>query len=182
MLKKLSLILALLISGSVLLESKAQIQVIDSLENLLRQHTKKDTIRINLLNETAYKLYSINTDKTLKYAEEAGELADKLNFAKGKAKSLKLIGIYYYIKSDYPKALEYYQKSLKIYEGLGNINGISSCFNNIGVIYKYQGDYPKALEYYHKSLKIYEELGDKSGISKCFNNIGVIYKYQGDYP
>ena len=110
-LKKISLILALLIPCSVLLESNAQISVIDSLENLLQQHIQKDTIRINLLNETAYKLYPINTDKTLKYAEEAGELADKLSFAKGKAESLRLIGIYYYMKSDYPKALEYFQKS-----------------------------------------------------------------------
>ncbi|MCD4791201.1 MAG: tetratricopeptide repeat protein, partial [Bacteroidales bacterium] len=160
----------------------AQIQEIDSLENLLRQHVQKDTIRVNLLNETAYKFYTINIDKTLKYAEEAEKLADKLSFAKGKAESLKLIGIYYYMKSDYPKALEYYKKALKIAEGLGDKSGISKCLNNIGVVYKFQGDYPKALGYYQKSLKIAEGLGDKSGISKCFNNIGVIYKYQGDYP
>ena len=106
-LKKQSLILTLLITGFVTLESNAQIQEIDSLENLLRQHVQKDTIRVNLLNETAYKFYTINIDKTLKYAEEAEKLADKLSFAKGKAESLKLIGIYYYMKSDYPKALEY---------------------------------------------------------------------------
>ncbi len=181
-LKKISLILALLIPCSVLLESNAQISVIDSLENLLQQHIQKDTIRINLLNETAYKLYPINTDKTLKYAEEAGELADKLSFAKGKAESLRLIGIYYSLKSDYPKALEYFQKSLKIYKESDDKKGISRSYNSLGIVYNYQGDYPKALEYFQKSLKIKKELGDKSGISSCFNNIGIICRSQGDYP
>ena len=51
----------------------AQTQEIDSLENLLLQHKKKDTIRVNLLNETANKLYKVDLDKTLKYAEEAGQ-------------------------------------------------------------------------------------------------------------
>ena len=51
--KKISLIFVLLITGFVSLELKAQNLEIDSLENLLLKHTKKDTIRINLLNETA---------------------------------------------------------------------------------------------------------------------------------
>ena len=80
------------------------------------QHTRKDTIRIILLNEAAYKLYSINTKKTLIYATEANELSTQLNFAKGNAESLRLIGIYYDLQGNLPKALNYYQESLMIYE------------------------------------------------------------------
>ena len=179
--KNLTLIIVLLVISSNLLELNAQTTETDSLENLLQQHQNKDTIRVNLLNETANKLYSINIDKTLQYAEEAGKLADKLSYAKGKAESLRLIGIYNLMKSDYPQALEYLQKSLKISEELGDKSGTSKSYNYIGIIYHYQGDYPQALEYHQKSLKIKEELGDISGVSGSYNNIGLIYRYQGDY-
>ena len=179
--KKTLLVFAFLTISSILLELIAQTSETDSLENLIQQHTDKDTIRVNLLNETAYKLYSINIDKTLKYAEEAGELADKLSFAKGKAESLRIIGIIYKNRGDYAKALEYYQKSLKISEELGDKRGISSCYNIIGEIYRYWGDYVKAMDYYQKSLIIRKELGNKKGISTCYNNIGIIYKNRGNY-
>ncbi|MFC2104397.1 tetratricopeptide repeat protein, partial [Bacteroidota bacterium] len=149
--KKISLLLALLIVNCSLIIVQAQNPEIDSLENLLQKHERNDTTRVNLLNETAYKLYSINIDKTLRYAKEAGELADKIGFVKGKAESLRIIGIYYRMKADYPKSLEYYQKSLKISEELGDKKGISKCYQSIGIIYKEQGDYLKALEYYQKS-------------------------------
>jgi len=180
--RKLSLILLLLIVHFLSLELNAQTAEIDSLENLLQQYTKKDTIRVNLLNETASKLYSINADRSLKYANEAGELAAQTNFAKGKAESLRLKGIYYIKKSDYPKALENFQKAFKIYEGLNHKIGISKSLNIIGAVYHFQKDYPKALEYYQKSLKIAEELNDKKLISYCLNNIGIIYNDQKDYP
>ena len=176
-----SLIISLLILNFISFSLHGQNTEIDSLENLLQQHPQEDTVRINILNETAYKIYSINIDKTLKYAEEAGDLADKLSFAKGKAKSLKLIGVYYYVKANSLKALEYFQKALKAYEDLGDKKGISSCLNNIGNIYFYQGNYHKSIEYYKKALKVFKDLGNKKGISACSNNIGNIYSSQGAY-
>jgi len=175
------LIISLLILNFISFGLHAQIAEIDSLENLLQQHHQKDTVRVNLLNEIAYKIYSINIDKTLKYAEEAGNLADELIFAKGKAKSLKLIGVYYYVKANSLKALECFQKSLKAYEELGDKKGISSCLNNIGNIYFFQSNYPKAIEYYQEALNVFEDLGNKKGISACSNNIGNIYHSQGNY-
>jgi hypothetical protein len=58
--KKLPLILALLTFSYNLFVLKAQTLETDSLENLLQKHTQKDIVRVNLLNETASKLYSIN--------------------------------------------------------------------------------------------------------------------------
>ena len=156
------------------LNINAQNAVIDSLENLLHKHTKHDTIRVNLLNETGNKLYRIDIDKTLKYAKEAGVLADKLIFTKGKAESLRLVGIYYEKKSKYNEALEYFQQSLLIVEELNEKKAISKCSNNIGIVYWYLGDYFKSLEFYQKSLKISEEIGDKKLVSNCLNNIGLI--------
>lgn len=180
--RKQTLPIIILIFCSIFFDSYAQNPVLDSLENLLQQHIQKDTTRVNLLNKVCDNLYRVDIDKTFIYAKEAEALADSLSFRKGKAENLRLIGVYYEKKSDYPKALEYVQTGLKIFEELGYKKGISTCFNNIGIIYWYQGDYHKALDAYQKSLRISEQLGDKKGISNCLNNIGLIYSYQRNYP
>ena len=104
-----------------------------------------------MLNKTANKLYRVNNDKALRYTEEARGLANKLGFAKGKAESLRLMGIYYNLKSDYPKAMEYYQKSLNIREDIEDKHGIADCLISIGIILRKNGNYPQALENYQKS-------------------------------
>jgi len=55
----------------------AQTPETDSLENLLQLHRKADTTMVNLLNTTALKFYQINEDKSMEYAMEAVELANK---------------------------------------------------------------------------------------------------------
>jgi len=179
--KKSNIIFLILILLSSLLRINAQIPEIDNLEILLQKHIETDTARVNLLNQLAYKSYSTDIDKTLKYAEEARELADKLNFLNGKAESLNLMGAYYYVKSDYLQSLDNYQKSLKINQEIKNKRRISSCLNNIGLIHWRQDKYLQALEYFQKSLTIDKALGDKRGISKRLNNIGLIHKTQDNY-
>ena len=176
--KYLFILIILLISRLLSAQSKT-----DSLQTSLVKHNTVDTVKVNLLNDIAHEC-SLNSDfdKSLKYANEALKLADKLNFTKGKNQSLNSIGIIYKSQGDYLNALEYFQKSLKISKKLADKNGVSRIYVEIGTIYRFQGDYSKALEYHKKALKIREELGNKSGISNSYNNIGIIYSIQGDYP
>jgi len=160
----------------------AQKSEIDSFENIILKHIQEDTAKVNLLNKITYKLYRIDNNRALKYSIDAGKLADRLNYLKGKAESLQQIGEFYYYNSDYPQALDYYIKALKIYQKTNDRYSISRCLNYIGIAYRKQGDYLQALNYYEHSLKIKEEINDKHGISNCLNNIGIIYDDQGNYP
>jgi signal transduction histidine kinase/Tfp pilus assembly protein PilF len=160
---------------------KAQNTVTDSLENILLTHIEEDLIKVNLLNELAGKIYSTDNEKSLKYAKEAGELANKIGFKEGKAESFNTIGIYHYWKGDYLESLNFFQKSLKIYENLSKNHGIASCLNNIGLIQGKQGDFVKALETYERSLKQTQEFGNKDESFFTLNNIGNIYNKQGNY-
>ncbi len=159
----------------------AQTPTIDSLENLIKQHTKNDTLKVIYLNKAAYGLYQLDINKSLKYAEEAKKLSDELNYKEGKAEALRIIGIYYTLRGNKCKALDYYQKSLKIYEKTNNKKGISKSYNNIGLIYDDLGNINKSIEYYKKSLKIAKEINDKKRISICYSNIGITYKNMGNY-
>ncbi|NOQ27952.1 MAG: tetratricopeptide repeat protein [Bacteroidales bacterium] len=177
--KKLTLIISLLIINSNLFELNAQKSVADSIENHLLQHIKEDTATVNLLNKTARNLYSYDSEKCLKYLEEAEKLADKIGFKNGMASSLNGIGVYYYSKSNYSLALEYYYKSMKLNEEAGNKNRIASCLNNIGMIHLRSDNFEEALECFQKSLKIKEEIGDEKGITASYNNLGGVYTKLG---
>jgi len=97
---------------------------IDSLENLLANHPKTDTVKIDLLIEIAKKSRSFDLGKALQYATHADSLSDVLNFKKGKSKSLQLIGNYYFYTQELSEALEYYKQELEISEKIENKNEI----------------------------------------------------------
>ncbi len=161
--------------------SYAQTAAIDSLENLLKNHPQADTTRVKLLLTLDKKLFRYDIDKTMKYANEIIELADKTNYLEAKAKALNILGACYYMKSDFSKAIEYFEQSLEASKILGIKESISDTYNNIGAIYKIQGNYPKALEYFQKSLTIEKELGHKAGVANTYNNIGIVYDIQKDF-
>jgi GTPase SAR1 family protein len=92
--KKAGLIIVLILI-SFLNVVKSQNDAIDSLEKELSNHNLEDTTRVILLNKTAYKLHWYNIDRTLEYVQEAIKLADSLKFAKGKAESMRIFGIYH---------------------------------------------------------------------------------------
>jgi signal transduction histidine kinase len=150
----------------------------DSLTNLLKQYTGNDTTKVNLLCDLGFSLYLTNTDTLQLLAQKALDLSETISFEKGKARSLRLIGLYHDMKSNYPMALEYYQKSLTISEAINYKKGISDCLNSMGVIYSDQGNEKQALDYYKKALNVFHEIGDQQGVSFSLNNIGVIYYEQ----
>ncbi|MBN2894015.1 MAG: tetratricopeptide repeat protein [Bacteroidales bacterium] len=159
----------------------AQLNKIDSLENLLQNHTKEDTIRVILLNEIANEKYRTETDKTILYTEEAYSISVQTNYSKGEAESLRLLGICHYYKSNYPLAYEYYKQSLEVAENINNKNLIAKCYNNIGLLYWKQENFAEAENYSLKSLKINEELNNQTEIAWCLTNLGGITFGQKKY-
>lgn len=144
---------------------------------------KEDTNKVRSLTTISNDFLSTNEyDKSIDYAKQALTIALKLNYKKGEAAALNIIGANYERKSDYPKALDYFLKALKIREEIGDKKGIGACYTNIGGVYRNIANYPKALEYHFKSLKIKEDLGDKKSTRFCYLNIGIVYYEQSNYP
>lgn len=160
----------------------AQQTTIDSLQNVLNS-AKEDTNKVNTLNKLAGELTLIlEYEKTFNCAIQASILSDKIDYKKGKAKSLTIIGVVYMNQGNYPEALKNYFASLKISEEIGNKKEIASSYNSIGNVFYFQGNYSEALKNYFSSLKIREAAGDKKGVAASYNNIGNIYYSQHNYP
>ena len=154
----------------------AQTKVIDSLKTLLNHHIEADTAKVDLYNELASASFRVNDNDLYKYAKKGYDLSNKINYDRGKARSLFNLGLYRYLKSDFPESLSHYERAITIYQKLNDKKSISHCRNNMGLIYRLNGNYPKALENYYASLKIAKLLNEEKTIAYCLGNIGNIQR------
>lgn len=171
-------ILLVLLPASLL---KAQSSESDSLLTLLREHSRRDTTRINLINTTAKALYQIDHERMYSLATDAIELAEKLRYPVGKADGLRIMGKYHYSKSENEEAGLYFREALHIYENLANKAGISGCLDDLGRVSWKLGDYEAAREQFARSLKLARELEDHGLIAASTSSFGILSLQKGDY-
>ena len=165
----------LLMSLTVLSQNRE----IDSLKRIVETEAK-DTAMVSSLNNLGLELLSQgNIDESLKYSEEANDLATELGYIKGKALSLKQIGNANYYKGNYLEVFDYWGQSLENFEILKDSIGISNILSNLGIIYFSQGSNARAIEYLLRSLTIAEKLNHPLRISTALLNIAMVY---GDSP
>ncbi len=134
-----------------------------------------DTIFINNLLQQSKERLSDDPDKAISLAIKAKELAEKIDFLRGKAYAYKYIGLAYYTQGKFPETLSYWNESLQIFENLKDDVGVANLLNNIGGLYADQGDQEKGLEYCLRSLKLSEKIADTLRIFSALNTIGSIY-------
>ncbi|MBG6130355.1 tetratricopeptide (TPR) repeat protein [Aquimarina sp. EL_43] len=164
-------------SATVLSQNKK----IDSLKKELKIYTKKDTVRVKILNHLAYYHYRNNPSQSLAYAEQAGKLADEIKSIKGKARSFYMKGITHMEQGNFKTSIANYEKAIELYTSIGDLKSIAGCNNALGVLNKYKGNQKLALEYYKKALAIDQKLGVKKNMPNYLYNIGSIYSDMGKH-
>jgi serine phosphatase RsbU (regulator of sigma subunit) len=153
---------------------------IDSLQNLINS-TTNDTTKILALISSSNQYKDNNLENALKFAQQALELATKLNYKKKIDFSQNSLGELYLMKGDYGQALTYFFKALKNAENLKDDLEIARSNNGVGQIFYHQKDYSPALEYFNKSLITFRKLNYKKGVLKNYNDIGIIFTIQKRY-
>jgi tetratricopeptide (TPR) repeat protein len=161
---------------------------IDSLTYALN-HSKNDIAKIELLNALAAECKTSNPKKMALYANQALQLAIKIDNKLESAQAYLHLGTSAIILGRYSSALQYFSEAQIIYENaLMTENqhqdqvkqGLAKSYGSIGIVFSEQSSYAKALQYYLKALKCYEDLKDESRIAVVYNNIGVVYKATND--
>ncbi|MES2837254.1 MAG: tetratricopeptide repeat protein [Bacteroidota bacterium] len=178
MVKKLNFLTFLLFLFA--LNSFAEKNSIDSIQKILLK-SKEDTTKVNLLNALSDEYSNSDFNKSLKYAEEAVKLAEKLNYKKGLSVSLNNVGNAIMSQGNYKKSIDYFIKALKVAEEIGFEYELANAYGNIGNANYWQGIYSPALENHIKALKIREKINDKKGIAGSTVCIGVVYYSQQNY-
>jgi len=161
--------------------SFAQNVKLDSLQYVLKTHTKIDTIRVNVLNEIVTNLINYDIDSSKILLKNSEKFAKQLQYKKGEAHAISLNGKIQLFTSNFEEALQYFQNSKKMYAALSNQKGIIHCNSLIGKTYAETSNHEKSIATYKLNLEIHKRSGDKLGIGSDFTNIGVVHFKYGAY-
>lgn len=159
--------------------ANAQIQKADSLENILKKHPAADTTKVNLLNQLAYELYMQDPDKAMTYATQAETIANRLYYLKGKAASIRNVGVVLSI-NDKKKALNYFRRALFIAEKANDKAGICNCLISIGTALHHLEGFEKGDPYQRKAYRMAKEIQNKELIIKTLVNISLNEQLRGN--
>ncbi|MEO7992707.1 MAG: tetratricopeptide repeat protein [Chryseolinea sp.] len=139
-----------------------------------------DTVKVNLYYRISRYYWNKNTDSVLLMARHGIELADSIQFKKGKALNCLSMGVALAAKGNYPEALTYELESLRISEALKMDGLTGNVYSNIAGIYLNNGNISKAIEYYNKALSISKRYGE---VATCpiLINLGDLHTQTKEY-
>jgi signal transduction histidine kinase len=159
----------------------SQTLTIDSLKKVLLTE-KEDMNKVNTLNEISDELkYNSDFENAMHYANQALQIAEKINFRKGKASAYRRIGSIYFFQNNFPDALKNSYSAVKLYEEIGDKKSIGFCLAQIGQIEYTLKNYSEALKNYLASLKVLQEAGDEEMIAVLYTSIADVYLSENNY-
>ena len=159
--KKTIFIILVLLRSNII--SAQQENVEDSLRAIINQQ-KNDTAEVNTLAYFANEQTQI--DSAIKYVQQGLALAKKLNYRKGEADCLFVLGLWY---MDFGPSIQNALDALNIYESLHDNQGIASAHLVLQAGYWGAGDYKNALKYAF--------LGEK--MAEANNIISIKFNFPG---
>ncbi|HQP04965.1 MAG TPA: tetratricopeptide repeat protein [Bacteroidales bacterium] len=151
---------------------------IDSLTEL-SLNSPNPVVRVDALNKISTEYAHRNPVRIYKYAIDAIELANEINYTTGLIKAYYHLGDYYYFQANFEEAQKYFWKSYSI-ANQHNIDSLAvDALNVIAVINASMGNYDKAIGYFEKIIKISKEKQYSSSENHAMINIGNCYREQG---
>jgi signal transduction histidine kinase/CheY-like chemotaxis protein len=145
----------------------------DSLESILP--FANDVQRADILISLANCIKSIDSAKAGNYARQAQIISQKLNYCKGKANALIILGILEKGRGDLVKAKLLYLEGLSLAIKCKEPYAVSLAYHSLGNLANINGNIVVAMRYYIGSVKISEQLLDYPRMAKTYNNIGALY-------
>lgn len=169
--QKVGYIIIYLLSVATL---QAQNPKADSLIRLLPS-LSQDTNRVNILNEIAWQIRSIDPERAMRFATEGVGLARELKYVVGISYGLRSVGSTYHAQGDYPEALRCYYEGLAIEEKRGDERAMAFMYNSLGYTYYFQRNYASSKKYYMQAIQIRRKLKDMDGLGFSYNGLGLVF-------
>lgn len=141
----------------------------------------EDTGRVFLLNRIAMAFADTNYDRSLHYAREALNLANKINYKPGIADANKVLADVFLKAGNIQPAVNYYLISIKVFSELDSLSMIASIYNQLAKSYEMQGNDRQALENYNKALKFADQSENRYEKAFALNYIGGVHYREENY-
>ncbi|SDS43848.1 Signal transduction histidine kinase [Mucilaginibacter mallensis] len=131
---------------------------------------------VDALNRLAMLLYEKNIDSTFVYTAKARQIANRLDYVKGKADAINNLGVVFDIKGNVQLALRYYDEAFRNYTQLHDSVNVVESLMNIAMVYKEIGKDQRAIQEFNEALSLGRKLRQDSIMSL------TIYNYLLEYP
>lgn len=151
-----------------------------NLVNQKIQNEKNDSLKINLLLQSAWNFKYSQPSVSHRYLNDAIDLSRNGN-KKQLASAYYYKSAIYYLTSKYDSALQLSNQAIEIYKELDDSYGVASIYNLRGLLQEKIGDYSEAIENYQSSLEFASKTDNLYGQSNPLHNIGLIYDKTKDY-
>ncbi len=151
------------------------VHVTDSLKNKFREQAN-DTTKVSLAIKIAQDYMLIDPDSSIFYAQKGLSISERLDYLRGKAVCMHLLGTAYTMKDNYATGLKYIYSSLELKQQLHDEKGIAAGKITLGNIYKNALELSKAMWVFKEAADIFEKLHDtiNYGVSlNCMANVCV---------
>jgi len=168
-----------LLTRSVVIEKINFDSLISEIPNI-----KIDSNKVNYLLKISDKYFKKDYKSGIKYGNLALELALKINWKYGIAKSNYKLGLLYESWDDDIKtALNYYLEALKVYKEIGNKYYLYGSYSDVGNIFMKLSNYQKAVDYYELDLFLAEDIYNGSYLHLIYNleNLYKAYEENGEF-
>jgi tetratricopeptide (TPR) repeat protein len=149
----------------------------DSIANQY-SNIRKDSTYVDALNAQATEYLKSNPALSRRISFYTADLAPRLNYVRGYARALTVIGNSYWHEGVYEYAQNYYLLAARQYQSIRDSLGLGKVYNNIGEVNKRFGEYKKALDYLQQSIDLRK--GDTT-LALTLYNIGEVYLVTRQY-
>ncbi len=155
-------------------------QTIDSLLRLLETGiSDKEKVDTYISIAKAYtKTDSVNT---VKYADLAIELANKIEYPEGKIDARYILGKLNYNLDHFATAEGILLQVIEDAKAINYLSGQDQAFSLLGLLSRFKGNYELALDCFLKCLEINKKMDVKFGIGNTYNSIGTVYTDLSDF-
>ena len=154
---------------------------IDSLLQLFQQ-SQQETLKVKRLNLLADLYNNFSFDSVTLYANEARQLAEKINYPEGLSYAVRTLGsVFELSKKDWISAIQFYKQAIAIAEKNNLYSQLHEYYSTILNSYFYLGDFPNAMTIATRGLESAERKKDHDKIILYNNLIGAIYFRQENY-
>lgn len=143
------------------------------------ENEKNDSLKVNSLMELSTFFLGNNPDSSLRYANSALALSEKINYAKGLCASHQRIGAINQNTGKFSEANQHFFKALKYAEKYNLDKYQIQIFNSIANACAYQKMFDQAIMYYQRALNIIDSSKTDYKKATIFMNMGNIAYSKG---
>lgn len=157
----------------------AQTQNVDSLIVVTQTGAERDRYTANVQLSNLFK--HNDPQKGLLYANQAIEVAERLNDAESLARAYQLTAGILFRLGNYGKSKEYYELARNKFSQIQNEKGKAETNYALAGIYYAQGNIAVAVEHYLDALRYYENKQDKAGMLGVYSSLAGLYARQNSF-